>query len=76
MFEALEQANEYDIPTVQWIQAHSLYLTDFTSQKISRSLNELIDMGLVKKGKCKSGRMMYRLMSQVIDMGISLEEDD
>ncbi|MBQ9247309.1 MAG: hypothetical protein IJ171_01835 [Ruminococcus sp.] len=76
LFEALEQAGEYDNPTISWIQDHSIYLSGFTSQKLSRSLNELVEMGLVKKGKNKAGRMVYRLMSQVVDMGISLEEDD
>ena len=33
-------------------------------QKLSRSLNEMVEMGIVGKGKLKNGRMVYRLMTE------------
>lgn len=64
LFAALAQAGDYDNPTISWIQSHSIFLCNLTSQKLSRSLAELVDMGIVKKGKMKNGRMVYRLMTE------------
>ena len=65
LFAALAEAGEYDNPTIEWIQRHSIYLQGFTTQKLSRSLNEMVEMGFVQKAKLKSGRMVYRLIGEV-----------
>ena len=68
LVSVLSEATDYDNPTLQWIQDHSIYLTGFTPQKLSRSLGELVEMGLVKKGKLKSsGRMVYRLVANMME---------
>ena len=69
----LETATEADQPTTDWIQRNNIILSGFTPQKLSRSLNELCDMGLVKKGKNKSGRMVYRLVSNMLKEGYTFE---
>ena len=57
----LSQAGDYDNPTIEWLKSRSIYLTGFTQQKLSRSLNELVELGTVGKAKLKNGRMMYRI---------------
>ena len=79
LFTALSEAGEYDNPTIEWIQSRSIYLKGFTSQKLSRSLNEMVEMGFVRKGKLHSGRMVYRLIGEVdcmIPHNIDEEEDN
>ena len=61
----LEDATDADIPTTDWLQRNNIILSNITSQKLSRSLNELVDMGLVRKGKTKAGRMAYRLTAKM-----------
>jgi len=64
LLAALSEATEYDNPTLEWIQNHSIFLRGFTTQKLSRSLGEMVEMGFVRKGKLKSsGRMVYRLVA-------------
>lgn len=63
LFGVLAEAGEYDNPTIEWIQNHSIYLRGFTTQKLSRSLGEMVEMGFVRKGKMRSGRMVYRLVA-------------
>lgn len=69
----LEEATEADQPTTDWIQRNSILLSGFTPQKLSRSLNELWEMGLVKKGKNRAGRMVYRLTSQMEKEGYTFD---
>ena len=69
----LEDATEADIPTTDWIQRNSIFLSGFTPQKLSRSLNELWEMGLVKKGKNRAGRMVYRLTAKLEKEGYTFE---
>ena len=64
LFDVLTKATDYDNPTIEWIKSHSIYLCNFTQQKLSRSLAELVDMGIVGKGKMKNGRMVYRLITE------------
>ena len=40
-----------------------------TSQKMARCLNELVEMGLVRKTKGQSGRMLYMAQSQLEAQG-------
>lgn len=65
LFSTLAEAGEYDNPTLEWIQNHSIYLSGFSTQKLSRSLNEMVELGFVRKGKSRSGRMVYRLIGEV-----------
>ena len=64
LFDVLTQASDYDNPTIEWIKSHSIYLSNFTQQKLSRSLNELLEMGVIGKTKLKNGRMVYRLKTE------------
>lgn len=65
----LDEATEADIPTTDWLQRNNIILSTITPQKLSRSLNELCDMGLVRKGKTRAGRMAYRLTSKMQEAG-------
>ena len=65
LFGTLAEAGDYDNPTIEWIQNHSIYLSGFSMQKLSRSLNEMVELGFVRKGKSRSGRMVYRLVGEV-----------
>lgn len=76
LFSTLAEAGEYDNPTIEWIQNHSIYLKGFTTQKLSRSLNEMVEMGFVRKGKLHSGRMVYRLVGEVSPIVEEREDDD
>ena len=69
----LEEATEADIPTTDWIQRNNIILSGFTPQKLSRSLNELWEMGLVVKGKNKAGRMVYRLRANMESEGYAFD---
>lgn len=69
----LEDATEADQPTTDWLQRNSIILSGFTPQKLSRSLNELWEMGLVVKGKNRAGRMVYRLRAQMEKEGYTFE---
>ena len=74
LFGTLAEAGDYDNPTIAWIQEHNMYLSGFSQQKLSRSLGELVELGFVRKGKSKSGRMVYRLAGEYLES--RKEEDD
>lgn len=76
LFSTLAEAGEYDNPTIEWIQNHSIYLKGFTTQKLSRSLNEMVEMGFVRKGKLHSGRMVYRLVGEVSPIVEEIEDNN
>lgn len=66
----LQMATESERPTTSWLRANNIFLSSVTEQKLSRSLNELCDMGIVCKGKSKElGRMVYRLVEQMGEWG-------
>lgn len=67
LFGTLAEAGDYENPTIDWIKSHNIYLSNFTMQKLSRSLNEMVEMGIVGKGKMKNGRMVYRLITEYTD---------
>ena len=69
----LEEATEADIPTTDWLQRNNIILSGITPQKLSRSLNELWEMGLVKKGKTRTGRMAYRLTAKMESEGYTFD---
>jgi len=55
--------------TVSDICARKISLQGQTTQKMSRCLNDLVEMGMVKKTKNKAGRMVYMATSQLIEQG-------
>lgn len=67
LFCVLAEAGDYDNPTIDWIKARNIFLSGITQQKLSRSLNEMLEMGIVEKGKLKNGRMVYRLKTEYSD---------
>jgi DNA-binding MarR family transcriptional regulator len=63
--------------TIEAIQNEDMILAHLTSQKMSRVLARLIEMGLVKKGKSKSlGRMVYKSTAKMQEQGYDVEEDE
>ena len=80
LFSARAEAGDYENPTIDWIKARSIYLSGFTMQKLSRSLNEMVEMGIVGKGKLKNGRMVYRLITDYTNtanyFGLKVERKD
>lgn len=69
----LQEATEEDMPTTDWLQRNNIILSNFTPQKLSRSLNELWEMGLVQKGKNRAGRMVYRLTAKMEKEGYNCD---
>lgn len=55
--------------TITEICARKISLTNQTTQKMSRCLNDLVEMGVVKKTKNKAGRMVYMATSQLVEQG-------
>lgn len=72
----LNEAEDGELTTTDWIRNHDITLAPYTGQKLSRILNNLIEMGLVVKGKSKSlNRMVYRLRSKMEDDGFTFEDE-
>lgn len=61
--------------TIQEICANDINLTNQTSQKMSRVLSNLCEMGMVKKTKSKSkgNRMVYASVSSLEDAGYNID---
>lgn len=77
-FRILDIINESEEAiSIAEIQAQDMTLTGLSSQKISKLLANLIEMGLVRKGKSKSrgGRMVYKSVSKLIEQGYEIDED-
>ena len=59
------------------IRMEDMILRPLSNQKISRLISELIDFGLVQKGKSKSlGRMMYKATAKMQEQGYEVDEPD
>lgn len=59
--------------TISNICVRDMSLTNQTVQKMARELNNLIDMGLVRKTMSKSKkRMVYMAVSQLLDSGCNI----
>lgn len=72
----LNEADDSIMPTIDWIKQQDMILAPYTTQKLSRLLGSLIEMGVVRKGKSKSlGRMVYRLTSRMKEDGYDIEEE-
>ena len=76
VLDVLNNASDTVNPTLDWIKQQDMALAPHTTQKLSRILGSLVEMGLVKKGKLKStGRMVYRLTSRMEEDGYEVDED-
>lgn len=73
---ALDVLATYGIPmTISDICAHDITLAGATSQKMSRCLNELVEMGMVRKSQNKrTKRMMYMSVEALLEQGYDLDE--
>lgn len=70
-------AESQEAMSIDAIKQQSINLTNVTSQKMSRILGHLIDMGMVKKGKSKaSGRMMYKSVAVMEAQGYAVDEKE
>ena len=70
VLSVLDNASDGVNPTLDWIRQQDMMLMPHTTQKLSRILGNLVDMGLVVKSKSKSlGKMVYRLKSKMEDDG-------
>ena len=68
--EALDVLAESETAlTISEICVRRPSLVGQTNQKMARCLNELVAMGMVKKTKSKSGRMLYMSMAQLQRQG-------
>ncbi len=67
-----------DAMTIEEIQLQSpMVLGGATSQKLSRVLSNLIEMGLVRKTRSKQkNRMVYKAVSKMIEQGYSVDGDE
>lgn len=73
----LDEADDSIMPTLDWIKQQDMILSPHSTQKLSRILGSLVDMGLVRKGKSKSlGRMVYRLTSKMREAGYETEMEE
>ena len=76
IIDVLSNAEDGDTPTLEWIKSQDMILSPYSTQKLSRLLGTLVEMGLVKKGKSRSlGRMVYRLTAKMEADGYDVEEE-
>ena len=60
--------------TIEEICNRSIKLTGHTPQKMARILNDLVDVGMVKKCQSKSkGRMIYKSTAVMAEQGYDVE---
>ncbi len=72
----LDNASDNILPTLDWIKSQDMVLAPLSTQKLSRLLGSLVDLGMVRKGKSKSlGRMVYRLTAKMKADGYELEDE-
>lgn len=63
--------------TIDEIKNQDMILQPLTSQKMARLIGNLIEMGLVRKGKSKSlGRMVYKAVAVMISQGYDVNEEE
>lgn len=62
--------NSEDALTIDEIKSRDMVLSPMTSQKITRVLGYLTEMGFVRKGKSKrQNRMVYKAVSKMEEQG-------
>lgn len=67
--------NSDEAMTIDDIKSEDIILRDLTSQKMSRVLSNLIELGLVRKARSKAqGRMVYKAVSKMIEQGYDMGE--
>lgn len=67
--------NAQDAITLDEIRMDDMILRPLSNQKISRLISELIDFGLVQKGKSKSlGRMVYKATARMQEEGYDIPD--
>lgn len=77
VLSVLDEADESIMPTLDWIKQQDIILSPYSTQKLSRILGALVDIGLVRKGKSKSlGRMVYRLTSKMREAGYETDVEE
>lgn len=65
---------EQEALSIQDIQNRDFELVGIPVQKMARILNELIDQGIVAKGKSKAtGRMMYKSIAVMEEQGFNVD---
>lgn len=70
IISVLDSASDTINPTIEWIKSQDMFLAPHTTQKLSRILGSLVEMGVVKKAKSKAlGKMVYRLTSKLEENG-------
>lgn len=68
--------NSPEAMSIQQIQREDIILAHHTSQKITRVLGKLTEMGFVRKGKSRSsGHMLYKSVSVMLAQGYTLDDD-
>lgn len=73
----LKLSHSQEAMSIQQLQAGSIFLNGVSSQKLARILAECVDMGLVRKAKCKSsGLMMYKSVAVMREQGYDVDEED
>lgn len=75
-FRILDVLNNTDgSMTLDEIRMGDMILRPLSNQKISHLISDLIDFGLVQKGKSKSlGRMMYKATSKMREQGYEVDD--
>ncbi len=69
--------NSDDAMTLDEIRMEDMILRPLSNQKISRLISDLINFGLVQKGKSKSlGRMLYKATAKMQEQGYEVDEPD
>lgn len=68
-------ANSDEGLNIDQIKSRDFVLNPITTQKMSRVLGNLIEMGLVRKGRSKAqGRMIYKAVCKMQEQGYEVEE--
>lgn len=74
---ALDVLNTYPYAmTISDICVRDMSLNGQTTQKMSRVLNELVEMGLVKKAKSRSKKRMVYMATCHLDEAMNIEDQD
>lgn len=67
--------NSEEALTIDEIKSQDMILQPLTTQKLSRVLSHLIEMGLVRKAKSRHmNRMVYKAVAKMVEQGYDVEE--
>ena len=63
--------------TIDQIKSQDMILQLLISQKMARLISNLIEMGLVRKGRSKSlGRIVYKAIAVMVRQGYDMNEEE